>query len=57
MVIFFLMAIVSAIVATRIPRWKKNLDEGHGVRSFPAMIDYAARIVDWFTRHIPADEA
>jgi len=24
-VIFFLMPIVSAIVATRIPRWKKNL--------------------------------
>ena len=26
-VIFFLMAIVSAIVATRIPRWKKNLND------------------------------
>lgn len=27
--------------------------EGHGVRTFPAMIDYAARIVDWFTRWMP----
>jgi dipeptidyl aminopeptidase/acylaminoacyl peptidase len=27
--------------------------EGHGVRSFPAIIDYAARIVDWFTWHLP----
>ena len=26
--------------------------EGHGVRSFPAMIDYAARIVEWFVMHI-----
>lgn len=22
--------------------------EGHGIRSFPAMIDYAARVVSWF---------
>lgn len=28
--------------------------EGHGVRSFPAMIDYSARVVDWFERHIGA---
>jgi len=27
-------------------------EEGHGVRSFPAMIDYAARIVGWFEKHI-----
>lgn len=26
--------------------------EGHGVRSFPAMIDYAARVVDWFETHL-----
>lgn len=26
--------------------------EGHGVRSFPAMIDLSARVVDWFTRHM-----
>jgi dipeptidyl aminopeptidase/acylaminoacyl peptidase len=29
-------------------------EEGHGVRSFPAAVDYAARIVDWFEMHIPA---
>ncbi|MFE1962512.1 S9 family peptidase [Streptomyces sp. NPDC059479] len=28
--------------------------EGHGVRSFPALIDQCARILTWFTRHIPA---
>lgn len=26
--------------------------EGHGVRTFPGMIDYAARVVDWFLRHM-----
>jgi dipeptidyl aminopeptidase/acylaminoacyl peptidase len=26
--------------------------EGHGVRGFPAAIDYAARVVGWFTSHI-----
>jgi dipeptidyl aminopeptidase/acylaminoacyl peptidase len=26
--------------------------EGHGIRTFPAKIDYSARIVDWFTRHL-----
>jgi dipeptidyl aminopeptidase/acylaminoacyl peptidase len=26
--------------------------EGHGVRTFPALIDYAARVVDWFERHL-----
>ena len=30
--------------------------EGHGVRTFPAMIDYAARIVDWLTQHNPVRE-
>jgi hypothetical protein len=29
-VIFFLMEIVSPIVASRIPRWKKNLDDNQG---------------------------
>jgi len=27
-------------------------EEGHGVRSFPAMVDYAARIVSWFIKHL-----
>jgi dipeptidyl aminopeptidase/acylaminoacyl peptidase len=27
--------------------------EGHGVRSFPASIDYAARLAIWFDAHIP----
>lgn len=26
--------------------------EGHGVRTFPGMIDYAARVVDWFDTHL-----
>jgi dipeptidyl aminopeptidase/acylaminoacyl peptidase len=26
--------------------------EGHGVRTFPGMIDYAARVVDWFEGHL-----
>ena len=29
-------------------------EEGHGVRGFPAAIDYAARVVEWFTAHMPA---
>lgn len=29
--------------------------EGHGVRTFPAVIDYAARVVDWFLRHMPPE--
>jgi dipeptidyl aminopeptidase/acylaminoacyl peptidase len=28
--------------------------EGHGTRAFPAVIDYTARVVDWFQRHMPA---
>jgi dipeptidyl aminopeptidase/acylaminoacyl peptidase len=28
-------------------------EEGHGVRKFPAAIDYAARIVAWFETHMP----
>ena len=27
--------------------------EGHGVRKFPAAVDYAARYVQWFEAHIP----
>jgi dipeptidyl aminopeptidase/acylaminoacyl peptidase len=26
--------------------------EGHGIRKFPAMIDYAARVVAWFEEHL-----
>lgn len=29
--------------------------EGHGVRNFPATIDYTARLVRWFEQHMPAD--
>jgi dipeptidyl aminopeptidase/acylaminoacyl peptidase len=29
-------------------------EEGHGVRKLPAAIDYAARVTDWFSRHMPA---
>ena len=28
-------------------------EEGHGIRKLPAMIDYAARLVDWFKEHMP----
>ena len=28
--------------------------EGHGVRSFPALIDFCTRVVDWFGSHMPA---
>ncbi|NEE24551.1 prolyl oligopeptidase family serine peptidase, partial [Streptomyces sp. SID7982] len=28
--------------------------EGHGVRAFPACIDYVARVLGWFERHMPA---
>ncbi len=27
-------------------------DEGHGVRKFPAAIDYTARLVEWFEEHL-----
>jgi dipeptidyl aminopeptidase/acylaminoacyl peptidase len=30
-------------------------EEGHGVRQFPAAIDYVTRLVDWFQEHMPAD--
>ncbi len=29
-------------------------EEGHGIRSFPAMIDHSARIADWFIRYMPS---
>ena len=32
-------------------------EEGHGVRKWPAMIDYAARVVDWFRTYMPATKA
>ena len=28
--------------------------EGHGVRAFPALIDFCARVLDWFQEHMPA---
>jgi dipeptidyl aminopeptidase/acylaminoacyl peptidase len=28
--------------------------EGHGVRQFPAVVDFATRVVAWFERHMPA---
>jgi dipeptidyl aminopeptidase/acylaminoacyl peptidase len=30
--------------------------EGHGVRSFPTMIDFLARALDWFEQYMPATE-
>ncbi|MEV0266214.1 S9 family peptidase [Streptomyces sp. NPDC050617] len=29
-------------------------EEGHGVRSFPALTDFLTRTMDWFERHMPA---
>jgi dipeptidyl aminopeptidase/acylaminoacyl peptidase len=29
-------------------------EEGHGVRKFPAAIDFATRVVGWFEAHMPA---
>ncbi|MFN2544733.1 MAG: prolyl oligopeptidase family serine peptidase [Actinomycetota bacterium] len=28
--------------------------EGHGVRKYPAYLDFCTRLVDWFERHMPA---
>ncbi|WP_459805172.1 S9 family peptidase [Herbidospora sp. RD11066] len=28
--------------------------EGHGVRAFPALIDFCTRVVDWYQRHMPS---
>jgi dipeptidyl aminopeptidase/acylaminoacyl peptidase len=30
--------------------------EGHGVRQFPALIDFTARVWGWFAQHMPAGE-
>ena len=30
-------------------------EEGHGIRGFPAAIDYATRIVAWFEEHMPPE--
>lgn len=30
--------------------------EGHGVRAFPALIDYCARVLDWFDQHMSPDK-
>lgn len=32
-------------------------EEGHGIRHFPAAIDYAARIVSWFDEHVMRQES
>ncbi|WP_081655435.1 S9 family peptidase [Amycolatopsis orientalis] len=29
-------------------------EEGHGVRAFPAQLDFLTRVVHWFERHMPA---
>ena len=29
--------------------------EGHGVRNYPAVIDYCTRMLAWFNKHMPAD--
>ncbi|WP_436698078.1 S9 family peptidase [Nocardioides sp. BYT-33-1] len=31
--------------------------EGHGIRAFPAVIDFSTRVVDWFERHMPAQSS
>ena len=31
-------------------------EEGHGIRKFPASIDYASRIVGWFEEHMLSPE-
>lgn len=31
-------------------------DEGHGIKTFPAVVDQCARVADWFERHMPARE-
>lgn len=32
-------------------------EEGHGIHKLPACIDYAARLVSWFERHMPVASA
>jgi dipeptidyl aminopeptidase/acylaminoacyl peptidase len=31
--------------------------EGHGVQKFPAAVDYAARVLEWFLGHMPPDRS
>jgi dipeptidyl aminopeptidase/acylaminoacyl peptidase len=31
-------------------------EEGHGIRKYPAILDYAARIVSWFESHLVSDD-
>lgn len=31
-------------------------EEGHGVRKWPAVIDFTARVIAWFDEHMPADK-
>ena len=28
--------------------------EGHGVRTMPALFDHTARVLSWFDKHMPA---
>jgi dipeptidyl aminopeptidase/acylaminoacyl peptidase len=30
-------------------------EDGHGIHTYPAAIDYAARLTAWFERHMPVD--
>lgn len=30
-------------------------EEGHGVRRYPAIIDFLTRATAWFARHMPPD--
>jgi dipeptidyl aminopeptidase/acylaminoacyl peptidase len=32
-------------------------EEGHGIRKYPAALDYTSRLVAWFEAHMPAREA
>jgi len=32
-------------------------EEGHGVRRWPAVIDYAARVIEWFDKHLRAKKS
>jgi len=32
-------------------------EEGHGIRKWPAVFDYSARVVSWFQDHIPVKDA
>jgi dipeptidyl aminopeptidase/acylaminoacyl peptidase len=30
-------------------------EEGHGIRQWPTIIGYSARVVAWFEQHTPSD--